>query len=176
MIGWILKLTHAELFSFISAITALVAVIISPLLQWHIAKRQAIDNVSLKRQNWIDELRKEVAKFLTQISRLQELKRPAKNLSIEDKKLNFNEESVAHLLACEFGIIIMLRLNQKEELHNEFKKLIESLMTICKDPSPNETKEQSISDINKFIIERDKVIKQLQLIIKQEWDRIKNGK
>ena len=68
----------------ITASVALVAVIIGPLLQWRIARRQAADNISSKRQFWIDELRKDSAEFLQILARLEELRRPNPNLPIED--------------------------------------------------------------------------------------------
>ena len=54
-----------ELTKIITASVALVAVIVGPFLQWRIAKRQAADNISSKRQNWIDELRKDSAESLS---------------------------------------------------------------------------------------------------------------
>lgn len=78
------------------AFVAVVAMIVGPVLQWRIAKRQtelqksiaerqaelqrtiaqraAADNVSAKRQNWIDELRKDMSEFLTVVARLNELR------------------------------------------------------------------------------------------------------
>ena len=52
--------TWKDLVLVISAATALVAVIVAPLVSWNIAKRQiTASNVSSRRQVWIDELRVE---------------------------------------------------------------------------------------------------------------------
>ena len=48
----------------ISAITALVAVIIGPIISWYIAKRQIIaSTVTISRQQWINTLRDAIADF-----------------------------------------------------------------------------------------------------------------
>jgi hypothetical protein len=87
---------------------AFVAMIVGPVLQWRIAKRQtdlqksiayrqaelrrsiaqrmAADDVSAKRQNWIDELCKDMSEFLTVMARLNELRRPAKGISKENER------------------------------------------------------------------------------------------
>jgi hypothetical protein len=56
--------TAAEWASIVSAVTALVAVVVSPWMQSRIAKRVAADNISAKRQVWIDELRNDAAEYL----------------------------------------------------------------------------------------------------------------
>ena len=60
--------TAAEWGSIISAITAVLAVLVGPWLQARIAKRQAADNIAAKRQNWIDELRSDSSEFLQILS------------------------------------------------------------------------------------------------------------
>ena len=89
------------------ASVALISLIVAPIVQWKIAKRQAklqeqialrqtelqsqvakrqaADNISAKRQVWIDELRKEVAEYLTLTARLEELRRPSKGLKRSPK-------------------------------------------------------------------------------------------
>jgi ABC-type transport system involved in cytochrome bd biosynthesis fused ATPase/permease subunit len=50
----------------ISAITALVAVIVSPIISIYIAKRQVHASVvSANRQKWIDSLRDQLADLIT---------------------------------------------------------------------------------------------------------------
>lgn len=178
-------------------IVALVGLVVSPVLQWliakrqatlqeqisarqvelqeQIAKRQAADNISAKRQVWIDELRKEVAEFLTLVARLEELRRPAPNLPLQDEKRNFEDIAEANKRGTELGIRIKLRLNPKEDEHNEFVRLLGALAAVCKDPPENETEEQRHEAQRQFGVARDAVIEHLQTILKHEWERVKKG-
>lgn len=168
------------------ASVALVSLVVGPTIQWCIARRQALlqekiakrhaaDNISTKRQVWIDELRKEVAEFLALTARLEELRRPAPNLSIEDQKQNFNDLMEANKRAAELGIRIKLRLNPKEEEHNEFVRLLGVLSDVCKDPPNNETEEQKQASREAFHKAQKKVIAHVQTILKHEWERVKRG-
>src|SRR5258705_315405 len=96
--AWLAALTVDDFNKVVLAVVALVALFLGPWMQWRIAKRQVqmqsetaklqietqsriatrqiADNISTKRQNWIDELRKDAAEFLTVVGRIQELKRP----------------------------------------------------------------------------------------------------
>ena len=168
------------------ASVALISLVAGPILQWkiakrqaklqeQIAKRQAADNVSAKRQVWIDELRKDAAEYLTLIARLEELRRPKENISEDDQKRNFDDLMDANKRATELGIRIKLRLNPKEVEHNEFVRLLNALATVCKDPAPNETEVERINAQKDFFLARDKVIAHVQTILKHEWERVKRG-
>jgi type II secretory pathway pseudopilin PulG len=130
------------------ALVALVALFLGPWMQWRIAKRQVqmqadvarlqietqsriatrqiADNISSKRQNWIDELRKDAAEFLTVVGRIQELKRPRVEQLIAMTKIaeDFKERLAAEMRAKELGTRIKLRLNQNEAEHNRLVELI----------------------------------------------------
>ncbi|HDR9511702.1 hypothetical protein C5615_35930 [Burkholderia cepacia] len=168
------------------ASVALISVIVSPLLQWwiarrqatlqeRIARRQAADNISAKRQVWIDELRKDVAEYLTLFARLEDLRRPTPGLGDEDQRLNFDETSDASKRATELGIRIKLRLNPNEDEHNEFVRLLGVLSDACADAPPGETPEQMRHARERFAQARDGVISHLQTILKHEWERVKKG-
>jgi hypothetical protein len=168
------------------ALVALIALVVGPIIQWRIAKRQAelqksiahrqaVDNISSKRQVWIDELRKDAAEYLTLMARLEELRRPPPDLSIEDQKLNFEEFAAANKRAFELGIRIKLRLNPTEKFHNEFVRLLGVLSDACADPPQNETHEQIALAKKNFAVARDNVVAHLQRILKEEWERVKKG-
>lgn len=140
-----------------------------------IAKRQIADSISAKRQNWIDELRKDMAEFLTADARLNELLRPAPNLSEEDKRKNFEEAASNNFRAHELGIRIKLRLNPKEDMHNQLVDLLKKLTEVSKDPPPNETDDQKRAAIKAFNDVRQEVIAHMQTILKYEWERVKKG-
>ena len=159
---------------------------VQPIVQWkiakrqarlqeQIAKRQAAGNISTKRQVWIDELRKEIAEYLTLIARLEELRRPNEGNSEDDQKRTFDELMDANKIATELGIRIKLRLNPKEAEHNEFVRLLNALATACKDPPPNETEMERKNAQTDFFAARDKVIAHVQTILKREWERVKGG-
>lgn len=179
------------------AFVAVIAMIVGPVLQWRIAKRQtelqksiaerqaelqgtiaqrmAADNVSAKRQNWIDELRKDMSEFLTVMARLNELRRPTKGISKEDVAKNLEDMATYNFRATELGIRIRLRLNQNEEEHNKLMWLIRELSDASADPPPNETHEQSEAAKKAFHGARDKVVAHMQKILKNEWERVKKG-
>lgn len=168
------------------ALVAIVSLVASPWLQWRIARRQArlqeqiahrqaADNISAKRQVWIDELRKDVAEYLTLFARLEDLRRPAPGLGVEDQKLNFDEAADANKRATELGIRIKLRLNPNEDEHKEFVRLLGTLSDACADPPPGETTEQMREARLRFNRARDDVIAHLQTILKHEWERVKKG-
>lgn len=103
---WLTALTVDDFNKVVLAVVALVALFLGPWMQWRIAKRQVqmqaetaklqietqsriatrqiADNISTKRQNWIDELRKDAAEFLTVVGRIQELKRPRIEVSVRE--------------------------------------------------------------------------------------------
>jgi hypothetical protein len=161
---------------YVAAVTALVAVTVSPLLTWAIARRQAADNVSAKRQNWIDELRKEAAEYLTLVGRIQDMRRPTPGMPLEDQRLVFDENAAAHAKAMELALRIRLRLNPKEDEHNELNRLFNELARASPDPTPNETPEDVAREKALFGAARERVVGQLQTILKREWERVKRGK
>ncbi len=191
------NLTLDDLNKIVLAIVALVALFLGPFIQsriaarqvkmqediarrqletqQQIARRQIADNISTKRQVWIDELRKDAAEVLTLFARLQELKRPSANLSDDDKRKNFDEKSVANARAHELAIRIKLRMNPTEDEHNEFDRLMGVLASACSDPPPNETPDQVRTAQGAFNKARGDVISHLQKILKHEWERVKRG-
>ena len=171
---------------FVLALVALIAVFLGPFLQWkiarrqimtqeQIAKRQAADNISAKRQVWIDELRKDTSEFLTLFACLEDLRRPGMNLSSEDRRRNFEDMAAASAKSTELGIRIKLRLNPTEGEHNRFVDLLRALSDVCVDPPANETIDQQRASRLAFNQARDRVIAHLQTILKHEWERVKRG-
>lgn len=161
--------------SLLSAFTAIIAVVFGSVLQWKISRRQAVDNISAKRQVWIDELRSDFSKYIQLMAHLEDLRRPNTNISIEDQRANFDDMAISNNLAYELAIRIKLRLNPNEESHLVLMECIGLLMRICKDPPINETHEQRLISQNEFNFARDNCISQMQKILKGEWERIKRG-
>lgn len=166
----------SEIVMIVPIITALVAVVVGPILQWRIAKRQAADHISSKRQAWIDELRKDCASFLALVARLEGLRRPNPCSSTEDQRQTFEEKVEVSVKAYELAIRIRLRLNPKEDDHNRLKELLSGLSAACKDPNPGEIDSERETKISEFRNHVDKIMSQIQLILKKEWVRVKSGR
>ncbi|MEJ1962240.1 MAG: hypothetical protein WDO56_12115 [Gammaproteobacteria bacterium] len=181
------------------AMVALVALFLGPWMQWRIARkqvqmqaeiarlqvetqsriatRQIADNISSKRQNWIDELRKDAAEFLTVAGRIQELKRPRvkRIIAMTEVADDFGERLTAEMRAKELGTRIMLRLNPNEAEHNRLVQLIGEMASkgyqFDRQYSPADEQQvaQAFNDASQAVIEH------LQAILKQEWERVKRG-
>ena len=165
-----------DVIGYVPDVTALVAVIVGPVLQWRIAKRQAADHISSKRQRWIDELREDCATFLSLVARLEELRRPNPSASIEDQKRTFEEKAQVDHRAYELSIRIRLRLNPEEDDHNHLLELLSDLSATCKDPNPGETDSDREAQIAEFRRHVNRIMPQVQLILKKEWERVKSGR
>lgn len=175
--------TWTDLVPVISAATALVAVIVSPLMSWKIAKRQidiakrqiTASNVSSKRQVWIDELRKDVAEALALASRIEELKRPSPDLRREEHLDLFDRRMEAALRTFELLMRIKLRLNPNEQEHNDLVAAFQEMSRAAPDPQPGETDEDRRTLQAEFGAARDKVLGVTQKILKSEWNRVRKG-
>lgn len=194
---YMVNLTADDFNKIILALVALIALFLGPYMQSKIAKRQVqmqadiakqqfeiqqqiasrqvADSISSRRQVWIDELRKDAAEFLTLFARLAELRRPAAELSVEDKKRNFDETAAANARAHELAIRIKLRLNPIEDDHKKLEELLRKLSDASNDPPPNETTEQTKAAEAEFQMARTDVVSHLQTILKKEWERVKRG-
>lgn len=144
--------------------------------QASIASRQIADNISTKRQNWIDELRKDSSEFLTVVGHIQELKRPqVVSATGGSSAENFKERLKAEMRAKELFTRIRLRLNPTESAHN---KLVELIMTIAEkgyDLNRPYTQAQELQAAQEFSRATHAVVEHLQVILKSEWERVKRG-
>lgn len=196
---WLSALTVDDFNKAVLAVVALVALFLGPWMQWRIAKRQVqmqsetaklqietqsriatrqiADNISTKRQNWIDELRKDAAEFLTVVGRIQELKRPRVEQLIAMTEIagDFKERLAAEMRAKELGTRITLRLNPNEDEHNRLIELIGAMASkgyaLNQKYKPEE--EQIIAQ--EFNEASNAVVRHLQRILKHEWERVKKG-
>lgn len=137
---------------------------------WSGRKRLGIEVLSKNRQEWINDLRKQVARF-TSISAKMALNIVG---STEDK----------HLLdeMTELTIIrdyLLLLLNPQEEKSKKINESISNIMNhivriknLNNDDNPNEI----TSYIKKIPVLLDELTKNTQDILKEEWKRVKEGK
>ena len=183
----------------ILAIVALVALFLGPWMQWRIAKRQVrmhaditklqietqsriatrqiADNISTKRQNWIDELRNDAAEFLTVVGRIQELKRPRVEQIIATTEVleDFKERLTSEMRAKELGTRIRLRLNPNEDQHNRLVQLIAEMASKGYDLNRKYSAAEEAETARIFNEASNAVIAHLQTILKHEWERVKKG-
>jgi hypothetical protein len=181
------------------AVVALVALFLGPWMQWRIAKkqvqmqadvaklqietqsriatRQIADNISSKRQNWIDELRKDSAEFLTVVGRLQELKRPRveQMIAVTEIHEDFKERLETEMRARELGTRIRLRLNPNEAEHNRLIQLIAEMASKGYDLNRSYSAADEAEAARVFNEASNAVVAHLQTILKHEWERVKKG-
>lgn len=181
------------------ALVALVALFLGPWMQWRIAKRQVqmqadiatlqietqsriatrqiADNISTKRQSWIDELRKDAAEFLTVVGRIQELKRPRVEqlMAMTELHEDFKERLVSEMRAKELGTRIRLRLNPNEAEHNRLVELITEMASKGYDLNRKYTAADEAETARIFNEASNAVVAHLQSILKHEWERVKKG-
>lgn len=193
---------HASVDDFnkvVLALVALIALFLGPWMQWRIARRQVqmqaeiaklqietqsriatrqiADNISTKRQSWIDELRKDASEFLTVVGRIQELKRPRVEqlLGMSQLAEDFKERMTAEMRAKELGTRITLRLNPNEAEHNRLLELVDAMLSksyVLNRKYTPEEEEQMAQDFNEA---NGSVVRHLQAILKHEWERVKRG-
>lgn len=147
----------------VSAITALVAIIIGPLVSICIAKNQINASViSTNRQVWINRLRDELATLVGMIHHL-----PSAHAN---DSVSTNDAIAEYGKFVEKFQVIKLLINPNEADHQELVRLIEYA-----DEKLIESINNKISNRSKFeTIGRD-IVTQSQTVLKKEWQRVKSG-
>ncbi len=152
--------------SIITAITALVAVIVGPLVTLRVTKMQNNASVIAKnRQEWINSLRDEISQIIVVIRNLETIML----LPIEHR------DRVKLLENGELGKLkeakIRLLINPHETDHAELIEMLHKALKLAMtDNENNKGKQESINNLE------NKIIKKSQAILKREWLRVKNIK
>jgi hypothetical protein len=149
--------------SIITAITALVAVIIGPFVSWKITKRQiSASTVTISRQQWINNLRDTLADYLAKANMAWAIARKHP----DDAQKISRIEQVAQL-----NYKIHLLINPNEEDHAKLARLVD-----CISSSLNKLAKTEGQDlIHEFGDKQEELIKLSQQILKREWGRVKAG-
>jgi hypothetical protein len=143
------------------------------------SRRIANANIAAKRQVWIDELRKEVAKYLSiwqEISYRWDaiVSKPGKEGMSEDALAAFSLP-IAEMRqeALEIQLRMELRLNMTETKHRELVVLMKTLeqSTVLFQRTVSKFPARAIQSVFQKI-SRDIVVK-TQEILKEEWERVK---
>ncbi|HUT54677.1 MAG TPA: hypothetical protein VM658_14900 [bacterium] len=142
----------------ISALTALVAVIVSPVVSVYVVKKQITANVvSVNRQKWIADLRDQISELITLIMFI--------NLNQAKEEVILTKFERAYLTETKINLLI----NPREKDHIQLTKLIRSAIEEI-------FKEKAEKDSKRLIEIRDSIISLSQDILKREWERVKTGK
>lgn len=149
----------------VSSLTALVAVIVGPLIQLRVAKRQIRSTtISANRQAWINTLRDNLATIRAYCSDVRELRAAQTNDPAMTAKIQEEARQAKILLAK-----VELSLNATEEDHQELIRTVERLWNISGSVVPDNTKGE----------EWERAVKDLMTvakrILKAEWNRVKRG-
>lgn len=148
----------------VSAVTALVAVILGPLVSIFVAKNQINASVvSSNRQAWINRLRDELATLVAIIHHLPSAHANG-SVSTDDAITEYGR-FVEHLQ------VIKLLINPKETDHQELVRLIESASSkIIGSINDKHANASEFEDTGQ------RIVMQSQIVLKREWERVKNGK
>lgn len=158
----------------IAALTALVAVIVGPIVSLNIAKRQFNANVlSVNRQEWINTLRDQISELVAQTIILR---REVEQYRKEPDRIFARTEGVVR---C--ALKIQLLINPKEADHVHLVNSIGKLMilvakTAAKTADKVAEKVEDQDMDSQFRVIRDEIVSKSQEILKREWERVKEGK
>lgn len=143
------------------------------------SRRIAAANITDKRQVWINELRQDIAKYLSlwqEISwRWDAIVGQGTTKGVTDEQLEEFKKPVAEMQmhAHEMEIRISLRLNPAEERHKSLialmKKLQQTTMQFKRTVSDRPTHEIQ----RQFISELNSATSKAQEILKEEWEKLK---
>jgi hypothetical protein len=153
----------------VSAVTALVAVIIGPLVSYLIAKKQIIGNViASNRIKWIEGLREDIAEFVALFSEhIYEI--GGFHLLKDEDSRNEKLESLAEIVrkVSTKRFLIRIKLNPDEEDHGELLKILEETTESSWAYMDDKSKKVDMSRLS------SKIAKISRKITKAEWERAK---
>src|SRR3546814_2114002 len=143
------------------------------------SRRIANASISAKRQVWIDELRKDVAKYLSiwqEISyRWDAVVNKPREGAISDEELAAFSQPIAQMRkeAHELQLLIELRLNMTEVNHQDLKALMNKLenTTLLYNRTVSQLPPKNIQTV--FKVGLNEVVIKTQKILKEEWERVK---
>lgn len=155
--------------SLVSACTALVASIASPLATLRVSRRQFDATVlSSSRRKWIDALRDLLAELMSQLAGLSVLKSGWTGEWDRGRRLLQADPSlvakVERVVLVRWKIRLMLNLNEAD--HHELDRLIGEAVQHLRDEAPGAA--DTDADI-------EAISRKAKGILKREWERVKRG-
>ena len=141
-------------------------------------KRIGIEVLSKNRQEWINDLRKQVSEF-TSIS----LKMPAdiiyKKLTTENRITDETEitEKMSKLATKRDYLILLLNPDEKDS--QDINTSIQEIISILSDLNSKNKQDLSVIIVEEFkkniVAKIRKLTKSTQILLKTEWERVKKG-
>lgn len=158
---------EGELQSLISATTALLAVILSPAVNWIVTRRQVqvaerqirASTVSSRRQDWIDALRDDLAESVALAGRIAGYRQRAEQDSAASEAL-----AEAEFRADELAARIKLRLDPGEA-HDHLRDALDGMQAAARGDAPHRPLDQA----------RDHCIDETHRVIRAEWAKLKRS-
>lgn len=157
----------------ISALTALLAVIIGPLVTLYIARKQIYaSTVSSNRIRWVEDLRMNIADFMQSFAELYVI---LEDINAERTRPTPNKEKLRQLrqerrkavsTVSKSRYLIMLKINFSEKNHSELARKIEESFQITRDLMSR----NSVIGLKSYG-EEIRVI--ARKVLKDEWNRAK---
>ena len=148
--------------SVLSALTALVAVIVGPIVSFKIAKRQiSASTVTTSRQRWINDLRDAIADFNAKASMIY-------SLGINHYANEHSIPRIEELVQINYRIELLI--NPSEEDHAKIVKIVDDITTSFM--SAVAQKEKIGDELNG---KQKELISLAQKVLKHEWERVKKG-
>jgi hypothetical protein len=149
----------------LSSLTALVAVIVGPLIQLRVAKRQIRSTtISANRVAWIERLRDDLATIWARSSDVRVLRASCTNDPVLTAKAQEEARAAGVLLNR-----IRLSLNPSESDHRDLIQIVERLWNIADSVTPYDSRgqvwEQAVKDL----------MATAPRVLKAEWVRVKKG-
>lgn len=129
--------------------------------------------VSEFRQAWIDELRGDLSVFLASARSLCRAMEEARSTNADDvKDFRFEPEQIGNMRLASADALyrVKLRLNKNEPEHKKLLKLLETAVKI-----QNQINIDKGPDYSKALNSIESASEYSQDILKNEWERVKNG-
>lgn len=145
---------------------------------WAGRKRIGIEVLSKNRQEWINDLRKQVSEF-TSISTKMPVdiiyKKITTTYNINDKHEII--EKISRLAIIRDYLILLLNPDEKDS--QNINTSIQNIMSIINDLNNKDKQELSetiLQEFNKEILHKiEELTKNTQKVLKTEWERVKKG-
>lgn len=147
----------------ISAIAACLAAVAGPLIAFLIARHQLrASTVLVSRQQWMNDFRTELSKFVGAVSFLI--------LGLEEENNSLNPDKLEERMdaALEMKSRIELRLNPAEELHADLLRDLDSFALLLSDAGGTGVGVRAMA-LN------DSIMSTSRKILRSEWERIIKG-
>src|SRR5882757_10552061 len=133
----------------ISAATAIVAVIASPLFTYYLAKKQIASTVlSNERKEWVYALRLDVANFISNIVGVVATGKHFDRKRTEPNAIRYSELLGATSLTVSK---IQMLLDPSDVTHEELSNTVEKIFNLLIDSTENATSEEFVEAMNTLI-------------------------